>query len=347
MRNSSKFQSKIIIRVVCAVILVIGIILVVFGLSDHMDSDLQGGTTIIDNSENETGTEDLGDVGSETESVTEDATDTEERTDTESETEGSIIVETEEAIDTEETENKDENTNTIPSDLTSLSNNSEGWGPGGDRNELNQYYCCFSYNEKYEAYDAYFTVENSNYIYLTMDEGYENGYTPAILDTLKEKNVKIVFFVTAQFVKSNPQLVQRMIDEGHTVGNHSTTHPSKGMPSLSMEAQKNDIMNLHNLIKDNYGYEMNLFRNPAGIFSEQSLAITKSLGYKSVFWSFAYYDYDPADQPEPTKALNKMVNELHPGAIYLLHAVSATNTEVLGDFIDQARTAGYEFAVLK
>jgi peptidoglycan/xylan/chitin deacetylase (PgdA/CDA1 family) len=92
---------------------------------------------------------------------------------------------------------------------------------------------------------------------------------------------------------------------------------------------------------------MTLFRNPAGIFSEQSLAVTKSCGYKSIFWSFAYYDYDPADQPEPTAALNKMMDKLHPGAIYLLHAVSATNTEVLGDFIDQVRAAGYEFAVIE
>lgn len=339
MKKSSKSKSKIISRIVYA-LLVICIIVFVFLFTDKMGQDSsEDDTSVTQNSESQTSTD------TEESTTTEDSTNTEESTDTEESINTEDSTDVEEDTDTEDSTNS--GTNNVPSDFASLSNTSEGWGPGGDRNELNQYYCCFSYNKKYQAYDAYFTVENSNYIYLTMDEGYENGYTPAILDTLKEKNVKIVFFVTSQFVKSNPQLVQRMIDEGHTVGNHSTSHPSKGMPSLSIEAQKNDIMNLHNIIKNDYGYEMTLFRNPAGIFSEQSLAVTKSLGYKSVFWSFAYYDYDPADQPEPTKALNKMIKELHPGAIYLLHAVSATNTEVLGDFIDQARAAGYEFAVLE
>lgn len=339
MKKLSKSKSKIISRIVYA-LLVICIIVFVFLFTDKMGQDSsEDDTSVTQNSESQTSTD------TEESTTTEDSTNTEESTDTEESINTEDSTDVEEDTDTEDSTNS--GTNNVPSDFASLSNTSEGWGPGGDRNELNQYYCCFSYNKKYQAYDAYFTVENSNYIYLTMDEGYENGYTPAILDTLKEKNVKIVFFVTSQFVKSNPQLVQRMIDEGHTVGNHSTSHPSKGMPSLSIEAQKNDIMNLHNIIKNDYGYEMTLFRNPAGIFSEQSLAVTKSLGYKSVFWSFAYYDYDPADQPEPTKALNKMIKELHPGAIYLLHAVSATNTEVLGDFIDQARAAGYEFAVLE
>ena len=338
---SSKIRLKTLVQLICIMFLVLCIILLIFGIVSKLHSDVPQGSEVTENSETETDN-----LNSEEDTSTEEETDTEVSTDTEVNTEEN----TEENKDTEENTNSGNNSNSsnnsVPADFASLSNTSEGWGPGGDRNELNQYYCCFSYNKKYQAYDAYFMVENSNYIYLTMDEGYENGYTPAILDTLKEKNVKIVFFVTSQFVKSNPELVQRMIDEGHTIGNHSTTHPSKGMPSLSIDSQKNDIMNLHNVIKDNYGYEMNLFRNPAGIFSEQSLAVTKSLGYKSVFWSFAYYDYDPADQPEPTKALNKMVSNLHPGAIYLLHAVSATNTEVLGDFIDQARAAGYEFATL-
>lgn len=271
---------------------------------------------------------------------------TESETDTETESSTANTQETEENSETESSTPKVDPPAVITG-LEALSNQSQGWGPGGDVNELNQYYCCFSYNEKYGKYGAYFMVENSNYVYLTLDEGYENGYTPAILDTLKEKNVKVVFFVTSQFVKNNPELVQRMIDEGHTVGNHSVSHPSKGMPSLSIEEQKNDIMTLHNYVKDNFGYEMNLFRNPAGIFSEQSLAVTNNCGYKSVFWSFAYLDYDTANQPEPTAALKKLMSKLHPGAIYLLHAVSATNTEILGDFIDQVRAQGYEFAVFE
>lgn len=182
-------------------------------------------------------------------------------------------------------------------------------------------------------------------VYLTMDEGYEAGNTPAILDTLKEKNVTAVFFVTKQFVDECPQLVQRMIDEGHIIGNHTCSHPAAGMPSLSVEDQKADIMKLHNMVLDQFGYEMKLFRYPAGIYSDQSLDVVSSLGYRSVFWSFAYRDFDLSNQPDPTEALNMCLNELHPGAIYLLHAVSSTNTQILGDWIDAVRAQGYEFGV--
>ena len=289
-----------------------------------------------------------------TEDTTKDETESETQTEGDSETEGT--KETENTQTEEDSQTEDSQTETIlgggnastnTSGIAALDNSSEGWGPGGDRNELNQYACCFYYNNKYKDYGAYFMVENSNYVYLTFDEGYENGYTPKILDTLKEKNVKAVFFITAQFFRENPDLIQRMIDEGHVVGNHSVSHPSKGMPSLSIEAQKNDIMTLHNNVLDKFGYEMKLFRNPAGIFSEQSLAVTNSCGYKSIFWSFAYLDYDPANQPDQAASLNRLMNNLHPGAIYLLHAVSETNTEILGDFIDQARAKGFEFAVIQ
>ena len=105
---------------------------------------------------------------------------------------------------------------------------------------------------------------------------------------------------------------------------------------------------MHNYIKDNFdGYEMHLFRYPAGIFTEQSLAIVNNCGYRSVFWSFAYMDYDVNNQPDPTEALNKVVSKLHPGAIYLLHAESETNTQILGQFIDEARAQGYRFEMLQ
>lgn len=335
MKNLDKTQKNILFAVTG--VLVIAIVVIAILLFPDRSAVNNSESSI---SKNETQTD--SNVESESASSTETESGTEIVMGTEDETESETESESEPAP-----EPPVEDVPVYTTEFDVLSNASEGWGPGGDLNELNQWSSCFSYNDKYGKYGAYFMVENSNYIYLTMDEGYENGYTPAILDTLKEKNVKVVFFVTAQFVRENPELVQRMIDEGHTVGNHSTSHPSKGMPSLSIEDQKNDIMGLHNTVLDKFGYEMKLFRNPAGIFSEQSLAVTNSLGYKSVFWSFAYLDYDTANQPEPTAALNKMVSRLHPGAIYLLHAVSATNTEVLGDFIDQARAAGYEFAVFK
>lgn len=230
-------------------------------------------------------------------------------------------------------------------DISSLSTKSEGWGPGSDCDDKNRPNSALSYQNKYGKYNANFIVPDSNKVYLTFDEGYENGCTPAILDTLKAKNVKAVFFVTSQFAKQNPTLVQRIIDEGHMLGNHSVTHPSKGLPSQSVEKQQNEVMELHNYIKENYNYEMHLFRYPAGIFSEQSLAIVNNCNYKSVFWSFAYLDYDTANQPDPAKALEKVKSRLHPGAIYLLHAVSTTNTEILGDFIDYIRAQGYEIGL--
>lgn len=132
-----------------------------------------------------------------------------------------------------------------------------------------------------------------------------------------------------------------MIDEGHTVGNHTCNH--KNMPSLSLEEQTNEIMVLHNLVKDNFGYEMKLFRFPEGSTSEQSLGLVESLGYQSVFWSFHYLDYNSDAQKDPAEALQLCMDSIHPGAIYLLHAKSATNTQILGEWIDAVRAAGYEF----
>ncbi|MFQ9511528.1 MAG: polysaccharide deacetylase family protein [Lachnospiraceae bacterium] len=230
-------------------------------------------------------------------------------------------------------------------EIASLDNTSINWGFNiSDRDGENRPNGCLYYQRLYGAY-ADFVKEDTNKIYLTMDEGYEAGFTPKILDTLKEKNVKALFFITKQFVTENPALVQRMIDEGHVIGNHSSAHPAKGMPTLGIEGQKEDIMWMHNYVKDNFGYEMKFFRYPSGIFSKQSLALVDSLGYRSVFWSFAHKDWITTEQPDQAESLKRVVDQLHPGAIYLLHAVSETNTEILGQFIDQARAAGYEFGV--
>ena len=218
-------------------------------------------------------------------------------------------------------------------------NTLRGWGPGGAVNERNQPAGSVMYNNKFGSYDALFMAEGDKNIYLTFDEGYENGYTEKILNTLRDKNVKAVFFVTYDYVTRNPELVRRIIDEGHVLGNHSMKHLS--MPSLSAADAAEEIAGLHQYVKENFGYEMNLFRPPMGEFSERTLAVTKDLGYKSVFWSFAHKDWVTDDQPDPAAALEKTTKALHPGAIYLLHAVSATNTEILGDLIDNARAAGY------
>ena len=145
-----------------------------------------------------------------------------------------------------------------------------GWGPGGPVDENNRPDGATVYQEKYGQYAADFIRENNQNIYLTFDEGYENGYTDDILDTLQEKGVQAVFFVTMPYVQSEPELVQRMIDEGHIVGNHSVNHPS--FPEeISFEECQQEIMELHDYVKENFGYEMSLFRFPMGEFSEADL----------------------------------------------------------------------------
>lgn len=227
----------------------------------------------------------------------------------------------------------------------SLSNTVHGWGQGKQFNEMNIPTSCIDFQQKYGKYNASFVKEDcGNTIYLTFDEGYENGYTFAILDVLKEKNVPAVFFVTGDYVEASPELVERMIEEGHAVGNHTLTHPS--MPLLSEEEMASEINELDSLVEEQFGYQMNLFRPPKGEFSEESLAVTQAQGYQSVFWSFAYADWDTNDQPNPEEAVKTLTERLHPGGIYLMHAVSSTNAEILGEFIDNARAAGYEFALL-
>ena len=228
-------------------------------------------------------------------------------------------------------------------DLSSLDNTKQGWGQGVRLDEKNRPEASLLFQEKYGKYDAVFIGDEAPVIYLTFDCGYENGNTAPILDTLKEKGVQVVFFVVSDYVDRQPELVQRMIDEGHAIGNHSDKHPC--MPEQSIERCEQEIMNLHNRMIEDYNYTMTLFRPPAGEFSERTLAQTQELGYKSVFWSYAYADWDPNNQMGPDKALPKITAALHPGAIYLLHAVSPDNAAILGDFIDAAREQGYEFAL--
>lgn len=230
-------------------------------------------------------------------------------------------------------------------EIGALDSTKQSGFPGGTLDEKNRPSGPLQFQEKYKDLGAYFIMPDSNDIYLTFDEGYENGYTKAILDTLKEKKVKAIFFITYDYAKGQPDLVRRMIDEGHVVGNHSTKH--KSFPDLSVEEAAKDIQTTHEYVKEQFGYEMYLFRYPMGEFSEQSLALLQSLGYKSVFWSFAYLDYDVNNQPITIEATDKIVSKAHPGAIYLLHAVSKTNSMVLGECIDLIRDKGYDFAILE
>jgi len=228
-------------------------------------------------------------------------------------------------------------------DFAAISNVPMNWGVGTALTADNRPASAVDYQEKFKNYAVDFIKENEKVIYLTFDEGYENGYTPQILDTLKAKNVSAVFFVTLPYAKSQPDLIKRMIDEGHVVASHSVSHPSKGMPSLSTDVQLSEYKELHEYIKSNYNYEMYLFRPPVGIFSEQSLAVAQSFGYKTVLWSFAYADWNPDSQPSEAEGLDKTLSKLHNGGIYLLHAVSKTNANILGQFIDGTRAKGFEF----
>lgn len=227
-------------------------------------------------------------------------------------------------------------------DLSTLDNTGVGFGYSEANRAENMVPTDWAYYEsKWGMYNVDWIQDiNSNTIYLTMDVGFPNDSTEHIMEILKEKNVKVVFFITKMFYDECSDIVAKMIEEGHIVGNHSCTHPD--MPSLTIEQQTAEIMDLYNAVKNDLGYEMKLFRFPEGRFSHQTLALAENLGFKSVFWSYAYNDYSSV-QPEVTESYNKAVAHLHPGAIYLLHASSSTNEAFLADFIDAARAQGYEF----
>ncbi|NMB97034.1 MAG: polysaccharide deacetylase family protein, partial [Clostridiaceae bacterium] len=157
-------------------------------------------------------------------------------------------------------------------------------------------------------------------IYLTFDEGYENGYTPKILDTLKENKVQAVFFITGPYLKEHQDLVRRMVEEGHVVGNHTINHPS--LPSLTDQELEEEVLGLERVFKEKFGKSMKFLRPPKGEYSERTLAITNRLGYINMFWSFAYDDWYRDKIRGPEYTYNLVMKNLHNGAILLLHAVS-------------------------
>ena len=228
-------------------------------------------------------------------------------------------------------------------DIASLDNTCIGYGQGHECDERNRPCGALMFSERYGRYDAYAIADCKGLVCLTFDQGYENGFTDDILDTLKDKNVKAVFFLTGDYSEREPELVQRMIDEGHVIGNHGMKHAS--LPSLSCADAEDEIMSLHRKVKERYGYDMDLLRPPCGEYSEQKLALAQSLGYKTILWSYAYCDWDTEHQPEKSAALEKAVDAAHDGAIYLLHSVSETNCNMLGELIDRLREKGYGFAV--
>ena len=230
-------------------------------------------------------------------------------------------------------------------ELQALPKEAITWGPGVQKDDKGIPIACLQLQDQYGKYDALFLGPEDGKIYLTFDEGYENGYTADILDTLQNKGVTAVFFITLDYAEREPELVKRMIAEGHVVGNHTANHPN--MTKISIEKGREEVQELQEYMLQNFDYAMTLFRAPEGAISEQSMALLQSLGYQSVLWSFAYFDWDVNQQMDEQKALEKLCENHHPGAIYLLHAVSRTNAHVLGDFIDRMRQAGYEFGSLE
>lgn len=237
----------------------------------------------------------------------------------------------------------------VPSkiDTTGLSNEKIAWWFKPNKThatpEIN-----LKLNFKLEDYDAHYVGDTSRpVLYLTFDEGYENGYTPKILDILKENDVKAIFFVTSPYLKDNPEIIKRMVDEGHIVGNHTNHHPS--MPTVCDSEEKflSEFSDVEVKFKEITGQDMpKYFRPPMGEYSQKSLAMTKNLGYKTIFWSFAYMDWDINKQPDPSKAKDTILNGLHNGSIMLIHAVSKTNTEILDSVLNEAKAKGYEFELL-
>jgi len=225
-----------------------------------------------------------------------------------------------------------------------LSNKKIGWGI--KRNDNHEQPDLGKVNKEILEKNNGIAMGNNNdkYIYLTFDEGYEAGHTTQILSTLKENNVKATFFITAHYLNTQPDLVKQMIEEGHIVGNHTVNH--KSMPSLTEEQINSEVMDLHKTIYEKFGYEMKYIRPPMGEFSEKSITVTNSLGYKTVMWSFAYEDWNENKQPEESVAKKKIIDNIHNGEIMLLHGNSTTNTNILGDIIKEIKNMGYEFKSL-
>lgn len=200
------------------------------------------------------------------------------------------------------------------------------------------------------SYDGYYiddiAAENGQKIlYLTFDAGYENGNLEKIMNTLRDECVPAAFFLLDRVIVKNTELVKRMQSEGHLVCNHTKNH--RDLTRASAEEIKEDVTALENLCKEYTGVEMaKYFRFPEGKYSESALKCIKELGYKTVFWSFAYDDWDNARQPSPTLAIKKILKNTHSGAVILLHPNSATNAQILPELIRAWRDMGYSFGTL-
>ena len=221
-----------------------------------------------------------------------------------------------------------------------------GWGlcfrtPGmppegpGDGAELSRYSA------------AYLGNTQEKVLYLTFDAGYENGCTEKILDVLKKHNAPAAFFLVGNYIERNADLVRRMVDEGHIVGNHTMHHPDMSQISDQAAFEK-ELTDLETLFRDTTGEEMpKYYRPPQGIYSEENLKMAQKLGYKTVFWSLAYVDWNNDAQPTREEAFGKLLPRIHNGAVVLLHSTSRTNGEILDELLTKWKELGYRFGTLE
>lgn len=240
--------------------------------------------------------------------------------------------------------NKGLNNNTVATSSELLPNEKIEWGIKRGNNH-NQPDLGSENKELLDKYNGIAIGNNKNkFVYLTFDEGYEAGYTEKILEVLKTNQVPATFFITAHYVNTQDELVNKMIEQGHIVGNHTVNH--KSMPELSEEEIKKEVMTLHQVIFEKYNYEMKYIRPPKGEFSQESIEETNKLGYKTVMWSFAYEDWNENKQPDEEKSKKMILDNLHNGEIILLHGNSKTNMNILDSVIKETKNMGYEFKSL-
>lgn len=202
-------------------------------------------------------------------------------------------------------------------------------------------------SEELAKYDAYYAKNTDEKIlYLTFDAGFENGNTPAILDALKKHNAPATFFVVGNYLNTSPELIKRMVDEGHIVGNHTYHHPDMSKISTKEDFEK-EITDVEKKYKEITGKDMiKFYRPPQGKYSKSNLQMAKDMGYKTFFWSLAYVDWDQNNQPSKEEAFDKLLKRVHPGAIVLLHSTSSTNGQILDELLTKWEEMGYTFQSL-
>lgn len=219
------------------------------------------------------------------------------------------------------------------------------WGLGfGENGKQPTGNASAAFLKQFNAY--YIGAADKKIIYLTFDAGYENGCTPAILDALKKHHVKAAFFVVGNYLNTSPDLIKRMVSEGHIVGNHTNTHPDMSKISDMASFQK-EISAVENKYKKITGTDMQKFyRPPQGKYSVDNLKMANELGYKTIFWSLAYVDWYQDKQPTKEEAYSKLLTRIHPGAVVLLHSTSKTNAEILDELLSKWEGMGYRFGTL-